>query len=56
MKIAQDYIPAGYPILKNSYQADVLPAVIFPFVFWSVCHLLKSDQNAFLEAELHDFD
>ena len=56
MKIAQDYIPVGYPILKNSYQAGVLPAVIFPFVFLSVCHLLKSDRNLFLEAELLDVD
>ena len=56
MKITQDYIPVGYPILTNSYQAGVLPAVIFPFVFLSVWYLLKPDQNAFLEAELLDFD
>ena len=28
--------------------------MIFPFVFLSVWHLLKSDQNTFLEAELFD--
>ena len=32
MKNAQDYILVGYPILKNSYQAGVLPAVIFPYL------------------------